>query len=213
MKQEFKKQLDETELNKLFETMNSSDDKELKKEIRNTIIEHNLTLVNNTASKYLNNKYNLTLDELCSEGTLGLIEAVEKFDNSKKFKFSQFAFLYINSRILDCFKRGTHMKYYRFNQLSMEQDTDEIEELYYDYNLEDLTESKMFVEEILKDKKIKPKDLQVISLLIGLENDNVYKIKDVSEMLNISESRISQIKIKTSERLRGLIENEHICIR
>lgn len=59
--------------------------------LRNKIVEANLKLVSFVAYKF-SIKYGFDIEQLNSCGTLGLINAVEKFDYNKGYKFSTYAY-------------------------------------------------------------------------------------------------------------------------
>jgi RNA polymerase sigma factor (sigma-70 family) len=67
--------------------------------LRNTLIEQNMGLVHMTAHK-MTNYCTLPYEELVQIGTVGLIKAVERFDPTKKRKFSTLAIPFIQGGIL-----------------------------------------------------------------------------------------------------------------
>ncbi|MEE2658424.1 MAG: RNA polymerase sigma factor RpoD/SigA [Candidatus Latescibacterota bacterium] len=78
---------------KLFTRLRSGDE-----EARQQIIEANLRFVVSVARGY--REYGLSLVELISEGNLGLLEAVERFDETRGFKFITYAVWWIRQAIL-----------------------------------------------------------------------------------------------------------------
>jgi RNA polymerase primary sigma factor len=85
-------------------TMNKEQEKELAKEIslgnreaRQQMIEANLRLVVKIARKYVS--AGVTVLDLIEEGNIGLIRAVEKFDLSRKCRFSTYATWWIKQSI------------------------------------------------------------------------------------------------------------------
>lgn len=69
------------------------------KELRDFLFKHNMRLVVSIANKYKSRATNLSLMDLVSEGNLGLLKAIDKFDVSKGFKFSTYAIWWIKQKI------------------------------------------------------------------------------------------------------------------
>lgn len=69
------------------------------------LIIDNMPLVKYLASKYYTNKLGMEYEDLVSYGTMGLIDATNKFDISKGVKFSTFASLKIKAYIIDEIRR------------------------------------------------------------------------------------------------------------
>ena len=67
-------------------------------ESRNILIERNLRLVAHVSKKY--STTNIDLDDLISIGTIGLIKAINSFDNSKNIKLATYAARCIENEIL-----------------------------------------------------------------------------------------------------------------
>ncbi|MDW2929776.1 RNA polymerase sigma factor [Mesomycoplasma ovipneumoniae] len=67
------------------------------KKARDTLIKRNLRLVVNSAKRYKNRGLNFI--DLISEGNLGIIKAVSKYDHTKGFKFSTYATWWIRQAI------------------------------------------------------------------------------------------------------------------
>lgn len=88
-----------------FETLSREEEHELGIKARNgdpqamnRLIQANLKFVVKIASKYQNR--GLSLSELISEGNIGLIKAIEKFDPDKDIKLISYAIWWIKQRIM-----------------------------------------------------------------------------------------------------------------
>jgi len=77
----------------LFEKISDGDEDSF-----NKIIKSNLRFVISVAKQYQNQ--GLTLEDLISEGNIGLIKAAKKFDNKKGFKFISYAVWWIRQNII-----------------------------------------------------------------------------------------------------------------
>ena len=92
--------------------LSREEEKELGKRIeqgderaKEELINHNLKLVVNIAKK--NN--GLDIMDMISEGNIGLIDAADRFDYTKNYKFSVFAIWHINQKIKSAINRKSSM--------------------------------------------------------------------------------------------------------
>ena len=66
---------------------------------KDKFIKSNLRMVINIAKKYNHKTTHLELSDLISEGVIGLIRAVEKYDGSRGYRFSTYAYWWIRQSI------------------------------------------------------------------------------------------------------------------
>lgn len=184
--------------------------KELKngsKEAKNKLVEHNLRLVAHIVKKYYSE--NEEQDDLISIGTIGLIKAINSFDDSKGIKLATFASRCIENEILMYFR--SKKKNSLEISISEPIDTDSegnpltlIDVISRDDDIADDIDLKIkseklyrFIEEI-KDEREKT----IIILRYGLYNTIPLTQNQVAQKLNISRSYVSRIEKKIIEKLR-----------
>lgn len=78
-------------------------------EARSELVAKNMGLVVQISRRYKSRVRNLTLQDLIQEGNLGLMEASERFDPSKGFKFSTYAAWWVRQRILRYLQEHSRM--------------------------------------------------------------------------------------------------------
>ncbi len=181
---------------------------------RETLINHNLRLVAHIVKKYNNS---LEADDLISVGTIGLIKAVDSFDNSKGVLLSTYASRCIENEILMLIRANKkHKDIVSLNaMLSPKADSDEME-------LANLipaeTEDDVFHQvevgclmqdvERAMEKYLSPMEQEIIKYRYGICGYDIKTQKEVAEIFNISRSYISRIESKVIKILqKNLIKN------
>lgn len=89
------KVLSREEEHELFQEYNESHSET----IRNKIICHNVKLVVAVAKRIIKTNKKMEIDDMINEGVIGLIRAIEKFDYTRGYKFSTYAFQWIRQAI------------------------------------------------------------------------------------------------------------------
>lgn len=70
------------------------------KRVRDQLVKQNMKLVRRIAHKLREDD-----EDIVSEGTIGLIKAIDRYDSTRGLKFSTYAYPYIRGAILDYFNR------------------------------------------------------------------------------------------------------------
>ena len=176
---------------------------------KDVLVESNLRLVAHIAKKYSKNEY--ISEDLLSVGTIGLIKAVNTFDNSKGIRLGTYASKCIENEIL-MHLRGEKKKIREislYEPIGTDKEGNEI-------SLLDVIESQepdAFSIVTAKDdakkiyelipKLLTDREKEVISLRYGLYGKREYTQREVAEYLGISRSYISRIEKTASEKLRS----------
>ncbi len=180
---------------------------------RNTLIERNLRLVAFVAKKYYQSGKDY--EDLISIGTIGLIKAINKFDESKGIRFATYAVRCIHNEILMCLRSEKKL----VNEVSMNEPIgfdyegneinlmdilcDEDESVFNEVNLK-LDTKKLYegVESVLDDR-----EREIIILRYGLYGKKALAQRTIAKALGISRSYVSRIEKKAIEKLEEFFGN------
>jgi len=199
------------------------------KKSRKEIILENLPLVKKVASKIYRRlpEGTVEFEELVNVGVIGLMKAVDKYDETKA-KFSTYAYIKIRGEILDFLRKLDPLPRNLRNKIKNSDWEDVKEEAVFFLSIEenlfrnsdgikvkdtlastvpdpeDEVEKKERMELLSKAiGKLSEKEQLVLQLIFVEELD----LKSVAEILNISVSRVSQIKTSALKKLRNLLES------
>lgn len=186
-------------------------------EAKNIIVEHNLRLVAHIIKKYTSNQ-NET-DDLISIGTIGLIKAVNTFDDNKGIRLATYASKCIENEILMYFRAQKKVSQDVSINEPIDSDSDgnpltlmdiiSVEDTIADEINDKIQVTKLYeyVSE-LEDEREK----QIIIQRYGLYGCTPLTQKQIADKMNISRSYVSRIEKKVLERLRRkFLKKEKSC--
>ena len=204
----------------LFKNINSKNRKKL--------IECNLKSVVFVAKRFFNRSYeSLTPMDLIEAGNIGLIEAIEKFDYKKGYRFSTYASYCIKKEIIKEIYNADRMirrpYYYEEkltknkenvdNILSLEEDitnllTEDSKPLMYFIKddscdiYEDISyfELKEIINDILN--TLTPRQKQVLLLRYGFDNNEFKNLEEVGKLIGISREGTRKALVKAFKKIR-----------
>ena len=177
-------------------------------EARQTLIEHNLRLVVYIAKKFDNT--GVSVEDLISIGTIGLIKAINTFKSDKNIKLATYASRCIENEILMHLRRNSRIKTevsideplnvdWDGNELLLSDILGTEEDLVYK-DIEDEVDLNLLEQamDILSDR-----ERTIIELRYGIGHDDEEMTqKEVADLLGISQSYISRLEKKIIRRLR-----------
>lgn len=178
---------------------------------RNKLVEYNLRLVAHIAKKYFSPGRNT--DDLISIGTIGLIKAVDSFDNTKGNRLATYASRCIENELLMRLRqeRKEAREVSIYEPIGTDKEGNEISLL----DIISCDEESMLSNLILQEnlglisslftKILDVKEQQVIALRYGLCGHQELTQREVAKLLNISRSYVSRIEKKALLKLRSAL--------
>ena len=174
---------------------------------RHKLIEHNLRLVVYIAKKFENT--NISIDDLISIGTIGLIKAINTFKSDKKIKLATYASRCIENEILMCLRKNNSQKcIVSFDEpLNVDWDGNELllgdvlgsDDDCVDRHLEEEVERELLFSAM---NNLGQREKQIMEMRYGLSGNTEKTQKEVADMLGISQSYISRLEKRIINRLK-----------
>ena len=174
---------------------------------RNKLIEHNLRLVFYIAKRFENT--NIDIEDLISVGTIGLIKAINSYDNSKKIKLATYGARCIENEILMYLRKNNKIK----NNISLDEPLNvdwegnmlllsdilgtDPDEVFYD------AEKSVETEALAKcANKLPERERQIIKMRFGILGIEKKTQKEIADIMGISQSYISRLEKKVLSKLK-----------
>ena len=149
------------------------------------------------------------LEDLISIGTIGLMKAINTFNNKKNIKLATYASRCIENEILMFLRRSNRLKGEISIDEPLNQDGDGNELLLSDLlgtdedivykNLEDEVDKRLLKSAM---EKLTDKEKNIMNLRFGMSGHKEKTQKEVADMLGISQSYISRLEKKIMLKMR-----------
>lgn len=185
-------------------------------EARDKIIIHSIRLVLYEIRKKFY-KVNYDKKDLVSIGILGLINAIDNFDLSKKVRFSTYAMVCIDNEILIFLRK---LKKYNsvksLDEFTIHKKDGSITNLkreifYYDKDLINEMEIND-INKVIRKFVINLPDIdkKAMMLYFGFYNNKVYSQKKIATILNVSQPTVSRIITKNVKKISAILESRNL---
>ncbi len=191
-----------------FLSLLNSENRELGKRV---LIEHNLRLVVYVARKFENT--GVSMEDLVSIGSIGLIKAINTFNVDKNIKLATYASRCIENEIL-MFLRKIHNQRTEISlnePLNTDWDGNELllsdilgtdgDDIY--KGIEDSVDKELLMAAVTT---LSNREQQILFLRFGLSGSDEKTQKEVADMLGISQSYISRLEKRIIEKLKKEIK-------
>ncbi len=181
-------------------------------EARNILVERNLRLVAHIVKKY--NNFERDIDDLISIGTIGLIKAINTYDNSKGNRLVTYASRCIENELLMLLRKerkcsrevslyepiGTDKEGNEINLLDILENDEKtaLNTLIYKNNVNNIYDH--------LNKTLDVREKEVIIMRYGLYDTTPLTQREIAVKLNISRSYVSRIEKKALKKLYSVLK-------
>ncbi len=200
--QKFPPALSKEDESKYFELCRQGD-----MDARDKLIEHNLRLVAHVVRKYYT--VNKNTDDLISVGTIGLVKAVDTFNNTNGTRFATYAAKCIQNEILMLFRSQKKLGCEVSLNDTIDVDKDGNPLTYLDIICVEDTIAEDIDKKIQINKALSyirdnldEREKQILVMRYGLGNTPAYPQREVARMLGISRSYVSRIEKSCLEKIK-----------
>jgi RNA polymerase sporulation-specific sigma factor len=173
---------------------------------REKLIEHNLRLVAHVVRKYYTTAK--TPEDLISVGTIGLIKAIDSFNNCSGTRFATYAAKCIQNEILMLFRSQKKLgcEVSLNDTIDIDKDGNPltyIDIICTDDTIADDVDKKMKIAKVLEyiRDQLDEREKKIIIMRYGLGNTRNYTQREVADMLGISRSYVSRIEKSVLEKI------------
>lgn len=184
---------------------------------KNEILEANLKFVFDVAKHYTGR--GVSISELISDGNMGLLRAIDKFDESKDVKFISYAVWWIRQAMLESIKKKNAINFIEIepntdNDSSIDKKLIEDEEDDNVFNNDYSNESEEKTREVGENQKnliasivctLSDRERDIIENYYGLSNKKELTLTEIGKKYNLSTERVRQIKLGAIRKLRSKI--------
>lgn len=184
---------------------------------KNEILEANLRFVFDIAKHYTGR--GVPISELISDGNMGLLRAIDKFDESKDVKFISYAVWWIRQAMLESIKKRNAVNFVEIepnidNDSSMDKKLIEDDEDDVSFNKDFSNENDEKNKEINENQKnvvksiiktLSDRERDIIENYYGLNDKKELTLTEIGKKYNLSSERVRQIKLVSLRKLRSKI--------
>lgn len=184
---------------------------------KNEILEANLRFVFDIAKHYTGR--GVPISELISDGNMGLLRAIEKFDESKDVKFISYAVWWIRQAMLESIKRRNAINFVEIepntdNDSSMDKKLIEDDEDDASFNNDFSNENDEKSMEVSENQRniitsligtLSDRERDIVENYYGINDKKELTLTDIGKKYNLSSERVRQIKLNAIRKLRSKI--------